>query len=230
MFSHDGQTLRARVSKTSVVLVRVPILSWRTCSYDLMCVHAKLLQSCLTLCNSMDCSPPGSSVHGILQARILEWVAMASSRGSSQPSNLFLLDLLHWQVGSLPLCHLGSPNQVSCIAGRFFIEWATREDSLWSQFSSVVQSCLDSLQPCGLHHARLPCPPPTPRVYPNWCSLSRWCHPTLSSSVVPFSSCLQSLPASGSFPMSQFFTSGGQRIGVSASASVLPMNIQDWFL
>ena len=80
----------------------------------------------------------------------------------------------------------------------------------------------------GLQHARLPCPSPTPKVYSNSCSLSRWCHPTISSSVAPFFSRLQSCPASGSFPLSQLFTSGGQRIGVSASTSVLPMNIQDW--
>ena len=86
-----------------------------------------------------------------------------------------------------------------------------------------------SLRPHGLHHTRLPCPSPTPGVHPNSCPSRRWCHPTISSSVVPFSSRLQSFPASRSFPMSQFFTSGGQSIGVSASASVLPMNIQDWF-
>ena len=96
------------------------------------------------------------------------------------------------------------------------------------QFSCSVVS--DSLQPHGLQHARLTCPPPTPRVYSNSFPLSRWCHPTISSSVIPFSSCLQSCPASGSFPMSQFFASGGQSTGVSASAPVLPMNIQDWFL
>ena len=87
----------------------------------------------------------------------------------------------------------------------------------------------NSLQPHGLRHARPPCPSPTPRVYSNSCPLSWWCHPTISSSVVPFSSCLQYFLASGSFPMSQFFTSGGQSIAVSASPSVLPMNIQDWF-
>ena len=87
----------------------------------------------------------------------------------------------------------------------------------------------DSLQLDGLKHARHPCPSPTPGVYSNSCPLSRWCHPTISFSVVPFSSHLQSFPASGSFPMSQFFMSGGQSIEVSASASVLPMNIQDWF-
>ena len=86
-----------------------------------------------------------------------------------------------------------------------------------------------SLRPHGLHHTRLPCPSPTPGVHPNSCPSRRWCHPTISSSVIPFSSRLQSFPASRSFPMSQFFTSGGQSIGVSASASVLPMNIQDWF-
>ena len=87
----------------------------------------------------------------------------------------------------------------------------------------------DSLWPHGLQRARPPHPSPTPRVYSNSCPLSWWCHPTISSSVVPISSCLQSFPASRSFQMSQFFTSGGQSIGVSASASVLPMNIQDWF-
>ena len=86
----------------------------------------------------------------------------------------------------------------------------------------------DSLWPHGLQHARLPCPSPTPGACSNLCPSSRWCHPTISSSVIPFS-CLQSFPASGSFPMSQFFESGGQGIGASASASVLPMHIQGWF-
>ena len=95
------------------------------------------------------------------------------------------------------------------------------------QFSRSVVS--DSLRPHGLQHARPPCPSPTPRVHPNPSPSSQWWHPTISSSVVPFSSCLQFFPASGSFPISQFFTSGGQRTGVSASASVHPMNIQDWF-
>ena len=83
--------------------------------------------------------------------------------------------------------------------------------------------------PYGLWHARLPRPLPSPRAYSNSCPSSQWYHPTISSSVIPFSSCLQSFPASGSFLVSQFFTSGGQSIGVSASASVLPMNTQDWF-
>ena len=95
------------------------------------------------------------------------------------------------------------------------------------QFSCSVMS--NSLQPHGLQHARFPCPSPTPRICSDSCALIQWCHPTISYSVVPFSSHLQSFPASGSFQMSQFFTSGGQSIGVSASASVLPMNTQDWF-
>ena len=117
------------------------------------------------------------------------------------------------------------------------IQWMVRGFVFWEswprkylavcsvQFSHSVVS--DSLQPHGPQHTRPPCPSPTPGVYPNLCPLSRWCHPTISSSIVPFS-CPQSFPASGSFPMSQLFASGGQSIGVSASSSVLPMNIQDW--
>ena len=96
-----------------------------------------------------------------------------------------------------------------------------------SQFSLSVVS--NSLQPHGLQHTWLPCPSPTPEACSSSCLSSRWCHPTISSSVVPFSSQLQSFPASGSFLMSQFFASGGPSSGGSASASVLPMNIQDWF-
>ena len=95
------------------------------------------------------------------------------------------------------------------------------------QFSCSVVS--DPLRPHGLQHPRPPCPSPTPKVYSNSCPSSRWCPPAISSSVVPFSSRLQSFPASRSFQMSQLFTSGGQRIGVSALPSVLPMNIQNWF-
>ena len=98
------------------------------------------------------------------------------------------------------------------------------------QFSSVQSSysvVSDSLQPHEPQHARPPCPSPTPGVHPNPCPLNQWCHPAISSSVVPFS-CLQSFTASWSFPMSQLFASGGQSIGVSASTSVLPMNTQDW--
>ena len=92
-------------------------------------------------------------------------------------------------------------------------------------WSSVVSY---SLQPHELQHARPPCPSPTPGVHPNPCALSQWCHRTISSFVIPFSSCPQSFPASGSFPVSHLFTRGSQSIGVSVSASVLPMNTQDW--
>ena len=135
--------------------------------------ESEVAQSFPTLCNLMD-----SSVHGILQARILEWAAVPFS-------------------------------------------------TLSVQFSCSVMS--DSLRPHGLQHTRLPCPSSAPRACSNSCTSSRWCHPTISSSIVPFSFCLPSFPSSGSFPMSQFFASGGQNIGASTSASVLPMNIQDWF-
>ena len=105
-----------------------------------------------------------------------------------------------------------------------WIDYFTQYNSV--QFSRSVVS--NSLRPHGLQHARLPCPSPTPRAYSNSCPLSQSCHPTISSSVIPFSTCLQSFPASGSFPMSLFFASGGQSMGVSASALVLPMNTQDW--
>ena len=111
------------------------------------------------------------------------------------------------------------------LPGHLWKKWNHRPHT---QFSSVAQSCPTLCDPHGLQHARPPCLSPTLRVYSNSCP-SQWCHPTISSSVIPFSSCLQSFPASGSFQMSQFFARGGQSIGVSASASVLPMNTQDWF-
>ena len=109
-----------------------------------------------------------------------------------------------------------------------------KQEGSWhraSQFSSLHFSrsvVSDSLRPHESQHARPHCPSPTPRVHSNSCPSTRWCHPAISSSVIPFSSCPQPLPASGSFPMSQLLAWGGQSIGVSASASVLPMNIQDW--
>ena len=110
--------------------------------------------------------------------------------------------------------------------------WTSQSKILLVQFSSVhllSHVCsLMTLRPHDPQHARPPCPSTTSRVHLNPCPLCRWCHPTFSSSVVPFSSCPQSFPASGSFPMSQLFTSGGQIIGVSASTPVLPMNTQDW--
>ena len=127
------------------------------------------------------------------------------------------------------------PPESPVLAGRHFTAVPPRkatENSEGSclgsvQFSRSIVS--DSLWPHGLQHARPPCPSPTPGVYSNSCPSSRWCHPTISSSVVPFSSCLQSFPASESSPMSRLFTSGGQSIETSASASVPPGNIQDWF-
>ena len=108
-----------------------------------------------------------------------------------------------------------------------FIFWDLFWYDAWlSQFSHSVVS--DSLWPHESQYTRSPCPSLTPGVYPNSCPLSRWCHPAMSSSVVPFSSCPQSFPPSGSFPMSQLLTSGGQSIGVSASTSVLLMNTLDW--
>ena len=144
--------------------------------YALFCCSAKPY---LTFCDLLDCSLPGSSVHGIFQARILEWLAMPSSRGSSKPRNwTSILGLRHWQAGSLPLA---PPEKLIYI--------------YVNQFSLVTQSCL-TLWCHGLQHARLPCPSPTPGVYSNPHPLSPWCHPTSSSSVVPFSSHLQSFPAS----------------------------------
>ena len=105
----------------------------------------------------------------------------------------------------------------------------------WDSISHTLCCCCSDTQSCltlwlyGLQHARLPCPSPSPGLCSNLCPLSRWCHSTISSSVTPFSSCLQSFPASGSFPVSWILPSGGQSTGVSASSSVLPMNIQDWF-
>ena len=159
-------------------------------------VKVLVTQSCPTLCDPMDCSPPGFSIHGILQERILEWIAIPFSRESSWPRD--------W-------------TQVFCIASRFFAVWATREAqsvkswtskpnlydisfSYWvtlhhssivfssvHQFSRSVVS--NSVRPHESQHARPPCPSPTPRVHPNSCASSWWCHPAISSSVIPFSSC-----------------------------------------
>ena len=117
----------------------------------------------------------------------------------------------------------GNSLQYSCLKNS--VDRGAGDYSLVPCSCSVVSY---SLPPHGRQHARLLCPSPTPGVYSNSCPSSQWCHPTISSSVIPFSSCPQSFPASWSFPMSQLFTSGGQSIGVSASASVFPMNVQDW--
>ena len=124
-----------------------------------------------------------------------------------------------------------APGTPWTVAHQTFLFMDLPRQEYWSGFSSVQFShsvLSDSSQLHELQHARPPCPSPTTRVYPNPCPLCPWCHPTFSSSVVPFSSCPQSFPASGSFQMSQVFASGGQSIGVSDSTSVLPINTQDW--
>ena len=128
-----------------------------------------------------------------------------------------------WQQENIAILNMCVPNNR---VSKYILYFEHLDKSCSIQFSHSVVS--DSLWPHGLQHSKLPRPSPTPRAYSNSCPLSQWCHPTTSSSVVSFSSRLQSFPASGSFQMSQFFTSGGQRIGASASTSVLPMNIQDW--
>ena len=112
------------------------------------------------------------------------------------------------------------------LPGLFILAHESMDDVSVSQFSRSVMS--NSLRPHESQHARPPCPSPTPRIHSNSCPLSLWCHPAISSSVAPFFSCPQSLPASKSFPMSQLFAWGGQSIGVSASASILPKNTQEW--
>ena len=153
----------------------------------------------------MDCSLPDSSVHGILQTRILEW-------------GIFSMQWL-----SLGLLHC---RQILYFLSQQ-VHYMYSVDIMYIQFSRSVVS--DSLWPHGPQHARPPCPLMTPGVYSSSCPSSRWCHQSISTSVGPFYSCFQSFPVSGSFQTSQLFASGGQSIGVSASASVLPMNIQDWF-
>ena len=130
-----------------------------------------------------------------------------------------------WKI----LKEMGIPDHLTWLLRNLY---AGQEATIRTVHGTIVQfSCsvmFNSLRPHVLQHARPPCPSPTARVHPNSCPLSRWCHPTISFSLIPFSSCPQSFPASGSFQMSQLFPLSGQSIGVSASASVLPMNIQDW--
>ena len=153
----------------------------------------------------MDYNLPGSSVHGIIQTRILDWVAISSSRGIflTQGSNLHLLCVLFRQEDSLPLVLSGKP-----IKDAYICIYSISHETMWLvclyifssvQFSRSVVS--HSLRPHGLQHARPPCPSPTPRVYSNSCPLSQWCHPTISPSVIPFSSCLQSFQHQGLFKL-----------------------------
>ena len=151
-------------------------------------------------------SPAGYSSWGHKESNMTEWLSMSTQLFLA---HVFLPD------GDLDTTFILSLHFAS-----------TRHQFSSVQFSRSVVS--NSLQPHESQHTRPPCPSPTPGVHPNSCASSQWCHPAISSSVVPFSSCPQSLPASGSFPMSQLFGWGGQSIGVSASASVLTMNTQDW--
>ena len=159
----------------------------------------------------MDCSPPGSSGHGDSPGKKTGAGCHALLQRDLPNPGIKPASLISCvsQKGSLPLVPPGKPHTIISSV----------------QFSHSVVS--DSLRPHWLQHARFPCPSPTPKAYSNSCPSCWWCHATISSSVFPFPCLLQSFPASGSFQMSQFFTSGGQSIGASASASVL--NIQDWF-
>ena len=175
---------------------------------------AKSLQSCLTLCDPIDGGPPGSPVPGILQARALVWVAIS------------FCNAWKWKVKAKSL------SRVRLFATPWTEDHQAPLSMGWyTQFSSVQSSCSvmsHSLWPHESQHTRPPCPSPTPRVHSDSQPSSQWCHPAISSSVVPFSSCPQSLPASESFPMSQLFTWGGQSTGVSTLASYLPKKSQGW--
>ena len=140
--------------------------------------------------------------------------------------------VLFFFVGRLLVIDLIFLLVIGLFAFSFYWTVKVKSDDVKKIVASVQFSCSvvsDSLRPHGLQYARPPCSSPASRVYPNSCPLSRWCHPTISFSVVPFSSRIQSFSVSGHFQMNQLFESGGQSIGASASTSVLPMNIQDWF-
>ena len=175
---------------------------------------AQSLQLCPALCNHMDCSPPGSSVHRILLARIVEWVAMPSSRGYSQPTDWTQVFCIFLIAGEFFTTEpLGKPNDFSFRSVQ--VSRSIMSDSLWSH---------------GLQHAMLPCPSPTPRACSDSCPLSQWCHPTISSSAVPFFSCLQSFPASEFFLMSQFFSSGCQSIELQLQHQSFQIIFRVYFL
>ena len=178
------------------------------CAYMYTCASVcTYTQSRPTLCYSMDCSPPGFSVREFSQARILEWVTISCSRRSSLP-----------RVQPMSLVS-------RALAGSFFTSWATEDTNIDNIVVVQSLSCV-WLWPHGLQHVRFPCPSPSPGVCSNSCPLSWWCSLTISSSAA-YLFCLQSFPASVSFPVSQLFTCGGQIVG--ASALVLPMSIQCWF-
>ena len=177
---------------------------WKQSKYLVLTSVAK---SCPTLCDPEDCSTPGFPVHHQL-------LKLTQTH-------------IHWVSDTVQPFHpLPSPSPLTF---SLYVSLDLKWVSLDSLCLLIQFSCVQLFVTHGLQHARLPCPSPTPSACSNSCSSSQWCHQAISSSVVPFSSCLQSFPASGSSPMSQVFASGGQSIGVSASASILPMNTQDWF-
>ena len=162
------------------------------------------------------------TAHRHLSISVAEYMELEKCRADNRA--LSSLCSSHVQCTACTAVYSSSPAHLCRLNPLYYPE--NRCYSLSVQFSCSVMS--DSLRPHRLQHARLPCSLPTPGAYSNSCPLCRWCHPTISFSVIPVSSGLQSFSASGSFLISQFFISGGQRIGVSALASVLPMNIQDW--
>ena len=181
---------------------------------------AKLLQSCPTLCDPIDGSPPGSPIPGILQARILEWAAISFSNARKWKVKVNLLSRV-WLLATPWTAAHEAPRSMGFSRQEY-----------WSgvplpspQCSSVAQSC-PTLQPHESQHTRPRFPSPTPGVHSDSCPSSPGCHPAISSSVIPFSSCPQSLPASVSFPTSQLFAWGGQSSGVSDSASFPPKKSQ----
>ena len=208
------------------------------CECVYLCVYS-VTQLCPVLCKPMDFCPPDSSVHGIFQVWIREWVAISYSKASS-----WLIDGIHISYIA-PLCRLESTlptpyplentdifnvsidfpfpqyHLLGIIHKLFKLAFFTSV-----QFSRSVVS--DSLRPHESQHARPPCPSPNPGVHSDSRPSSQWCHPAISFSVVPFSSCPQSLPASESFPMSQILAWGGQSTGVWALASFLPKKSQGW--
>ena len=182
--------------------------------------------------SGLPCPPPGdlpnpgiepTSLRLLHGRQILYCLNHQGSPSLHTNIKLFLYPLYCWQIDSLCRYFIRF-----LLIFFFFFFWI--ELLQWWGYLFSCSAVSDSLWVHGLQHSRLPCPSLTPRACSNSCLSSRWCHPIISSSVVPFCSCSQSFPASGSFQMSQFFALGGQSIGVSASASVPPMNIQDWSL
>ena len=190
------------------------------------------------LYDPIDSSPPGSPIPGILQARTLEWIAISFSKawkGKVKEKSFSRVRLFAtpWTAAYQAPPSLGFSRQERWSGCHFLLQCMKEKSESASAVylcccCSVAKLCL-TLQLDELQHSRLPCPSQSPRVSSNPCPLSRWCHPTISSSVAPFFFCPQSFPALESFPMSQLFTSGGQSIGASASAPVLPVNIEGWF-